>query len=296
MGINPGSSNSPTGQPPEAFGVPEAPATPEAPEVPATPDALVAPTTPATPEAQQQPSRMSRFLDILEPILLLIVPVVLVVSILNEFKATAFLSALVATVALVPFFLRFESAGVKPRDIMPIVVMSAIAVALRVIMSPLFFGTPVTAVVIIAGLGFGKRSGFMTGALTALVSNLFLSQGPWTPWQMYLWGLIGYTAGVIADRNWIKPSFSMPRQVTFVCIFGAVMSEFYTVIMDTYSAFGMLGGGAGARTVESVIAVYVAGISYGMFHTLSTVLFLLVLYAPWTSKFVRIKAKYGIGN
>lgn len=40
----------------------------------------------------------------------------------------------------------------------------------------------------------------MVGALAALVSNMFFGQGPWTPWQMYAWGLIGYLSGVLAQK------------------------------------------------------------------------------------------------
>ncbi|MDR2956567.1 MAG: ECF transporter S component [Coriobacteriales bacterium] len=232
-----------------------------------------------------KPSTMSRFLDIFEPVLLIIVPVVLFASIIFGVRQTTLLSALVALVALVPFFLRFESAGVKPRDIMPIVVMSAIAVALRILMTPIFYLTPVSAIVIIAGLGFGKRSGFMTGALIAIVSNLFLGQGPWTPWQMYLWGLMGYVSGAVAGQKWTMNRWQ-------VCIFGAIMSLTYNTVMDSYSAFGFIG----ASTVEGIIAIYIAGLSYGFMHIVSTVAFLWLIYLPWTTKFVRIKAKYGIGQ
>ena len=223
--------------------------------------------------------------DILEPLLLILVPVVLASSIIFQFKQTALLTAMVAMAALLPFFLRFENAGVKPRDIMPIVVMAALAVAFRILMTPVFYLTPVSAMVIIAGLGFGKRSGFMTGAMVAIVSNLFLSQGPWTPWQMYNWGLMGYTAGALAHKSWMQKRWQ-------VCTFGAVMSLIYNVIMDTYSAFGYLSASNGG----SVAAIYIAGLSYGATHILSTVIMLLLIYKPWMIKFQRIKAKYGIGS
>jgi len=244
------------------------------------------PAAPSPPGPPAEPrSRLSRILDWLEPLLLIVVPVVLAASIIFEFKQTALLSAMVAMVALLPFFLRFENTSVKPRDIMPIVVMAALAVALRIVMTPVFYLSPVSAMVIISGLGFGKRSGFMTGALIAIVSNLFLSQGPWTPWQMYNWGLMGYLAGAIADKEFMKKRWQ-------VCVFGAIMSLFYNVVMDTYSAFGFMG----ASSSQSIAAVYLAGLSYGASHVFSTVVFLFLIYKPWMLKFTRIKAKYGIGE
>jgi energy-coupling factor transport system substrate-specific component len=231
------------------------------------------------------PSAMSRFLDVLEPLLLLLVPTVLFASIIFQVKQTALLSALVAVAALVPFFLRFEGAGVKPRDIMPIVVMAAISIVLRIVTTPVFYLHPSSAIIIMAGLGFGKRSGFMTGALVAIVSNLFLGQGPWTPWQMYGWGLMGYASGAVSGAKWMQGRWQ-------VCIFGAVMSFTYNLLLDTYAAFGFVG----TSSSTSAVAVYLAGLSYAATHIGSTAALLWLIYEPWMRKFVRIKAKYGIGG
>jgi len=232
-----------------------------------------------------QPSPLSRFLDVLEPLLLVLVPAVLMASLLLQLRQTALLSALVATAALVPFFLRFEGAGVKPRDIMPIVVMAAIAIVLRIVTTPIFYLHPSSAIIIMAGLGFGRRSGFMTGALVAIVSNLFLGQGPWTPWQMYAWGLMGYAAGALANTPLL-------RQRWQVCVFSGVMALVYNLLLDTYAAFGFMGGDS---VPANAVAVYIAGISYAFTHVASTVPLVWLIYKPWMSKFVRIKAKYGVG-
>ena len=232
-----------------------------------------------------KPSAMSHFLDVLEPLLLLLVPAVLFTSIILQIRQTALLSALVALAALLPFFLRFEGAGVKPRDIMPIVVMAAISIVLRIVTTPIFYLHPSSAIIIMAGLGFGKRSGFMTGALVAIVSNLFLGQGPWTPWQMYGWGLMGYASGALGDSSWMKQRWQ-------VCVFGGVMSLVYNFLLDTYAAFGFVG----TASSTSAVAVYLAGLSYAATHIGSTVALLWLIYKPWMKKFVRIKAKYGIGG
>ena len=36
--------------------------------------------------------------------------------------------------------------------------------------------------------------------LTALVSNFYFGQGPWTPFQMFAWGFIGFIAGLSQAR------------------------------------------------------------------------------------------------
>lgn len=45
-------------------------------------------------------------------------------------------------------------------------------------------------VIMVSALVLGGQNGFVIGAITVLVSNIFLGQGPWTPWQMYAWGMV----------------------------------------------------------------------------------------------------------
>lgn len=95
-------------------------------------------------------------------------------------------------VSFVPFILIF---GRKPqaRDMVPIAVMAALGVVGRTVFAivPLPNFKPVSAIVIMTGVVFGPESGFLTGALTGFVSNFIFGQGPWTPWQMFSWGMIG---------------------------------------------------------------------------------------------------------
>src|SRR5208282_2084199 len=50
---------------------------------------------------------------------------------------------------------------------------------------------PITAIVLVSGVAFGAGPGFAVGAISGLASNILLGQGPWTPWQMLGWGLVG---------------------------------------------------------------------------------------------------------
>ena len=56
---------------------------------------------------------------------------------------------------------------------------------------------PVTAIVMITGIAFGPEAGYLTGALAALLSNFLFGQGPWTPWQMFSWGIVGFLTGTL---------------------------------------------------------------------------------------------------
>ena len=71
-------------------------------------------------------------------------------------------------------------------------VLCAIAVASRSAFFMLLQFKPVLALTIIVGVAFGGETGFLVGAVTMLVSNVLFSQGPWTPWQMFSMGIIGF--------------------------------------------------------------------------------------------------------
>lgn len=125
-------------------------------------------------------------------------PVVLVACAIANFDQTALLTLVVVLASIGVFFASYEASRPRLRDIMPTVVLAALAAAGRILFAPIPDFKPVSAIAIIAGVAFGRKSGFMVGALAALASNFFFGQGPWTPWQMYAWGLVGYGAGLLA--------------------------------------------------------------------------------------------------
>lgn len=125
-------------------------------------------------------------------------PVVLAVCAIANFNQTALLTLVVVLASIGVFFASYEASRPRLRDIMPTVVLAALAAAGRILFAPIPDFKPVSAIAIIAGVAFGRKSGFMVGALAALASNFFFGQGPWTPWQMYAWGLVGYGAGLLA--------------------------------------------------------------------------------------------------
>ena len=109
-------------------------------------------------------------------------------------------SLIIIVLSMIPFTLVFEGRKPQARELVVIAVMVAIAVAGRAafFMVPQF--KPVVAIVIIAGAALGAESGFAVGALSGFVSNFIFGQGPWTPWQMFAYGIIGFFAGLIFYR------------------------------------------------------------------------------------------------
>lgn len=228
---------------------------------------------------------MDRLLRILEPCLLLAVPLMLGLCAYFRVSNTALLSSLVAFAALVPFFLRFERQRPRPRDFMPIVVLSALAAAGRIVFAPFPGFKPVIAIIIVGAVSFGRQAGFFIGALSALVSNMFFGQGPWTPWQMYAWGIVGYLAGVLMDAG----AFKKPA---FVYAYGFCGSLLFGLVLDTWTALGFIQ----PFSLGALLTTYAAGLPFSLSQAVATVVFLIPILQPWSKKFDRIKAKYGVGQ
>jgi energy-coupling factor transport system substrate-specific component len=88
-------------------------------------------------------------------------------------------------------FAWFEKTRPPARVVATVAVLVAFAVIGRILFAPFPNVKPTTDIVIIAGFALGFAPGWIVGALAALVSNFYFSQGPWTPWQMFAWGLCG---------------------------------------------------------------------------------------------------------
>lgn len=226
---------------------------------------------------------MSKMLKVLEPLCLVAVPSMLVCCGLFGWQHTALVSTLVVVLALLPFFARFERQRPRPRDLMPIVVLSAIAAIGRALFAPFPNFKPVSAIVIVGAICFGRQSGFLIGALSALASNLFFGQGAWTPWQMYAWGLMGYVAGCLRDSRLFAHKGG-------VLSFGAVASYGFGLIMDAWFLIAFVD----PVNLATTLATFAASIAFDLSHAASTVLFLALILGPWTRKLLRVKTKFGL--
>lgn len=194
-------------------------------------------------------------------------------------------SLVIVIYSMIPFFLTFESRKPRARELLIIAVLTAIAVAGRAafFMVPSF--KPVMAFVIISAVCFGAESGFLVGALSMLVSNMLFGQGPWTPWQMFSMGIIGFLAGILFQKGWLKA-----RRVS-LCIFGFWSALFiYGGIMNPVSLIMS----SYAITKRNLLAIYISGLPVDMVHGAATVIFLLLASKPMIEKLERIKIKYGL--
>lgn len=196
-----------------------------------------------------------------------------------------FVSLLIILYAMIPFFHAFEKRRPQARELIVISVLAAIATAGRAAFFMLPQCKPVIAVVIIAGVCFGGESGFLVGAVTGFVSDFFFGQGPWTPWQMFSFGIIGFLAGILFRRGILKKS--RPA----LCVFGGLAAFFlYGGIMDLSTVFTF----TSEFSLGAVLAAYATGFWFNLVHAAATVVFLSLLAEPMTEKLERIKLKYGM--
>ena len=160
--------------------------------------------------------------------------------------------------------------------------MIALSVVGRFIFSPLPGFKPVTAMTVLTAMYFGSDAGFMTGALTAVISNFYFGQGPWTPFQMFSWGIIGLLAGIFAEK--------LKKSKVFLSVFGALTGVLYSLLMDIWTVLWADGYFNFAR----YLAALVSSLQFTVIYAVSNVIFLLLLSKPTGKILQRVKTKYGI--
>lgn len=196
-----------------------------------------------------------------------------------------FISLLMIIYTLIAFALGFEKRKPEVRELIVVSVLSAIAVASRAAFFMLPQFKPVVAIVIISAVCFGAESGFLVGAVSGFVSNFFFGQGPWTPWQMFCFGIIGFIAGILSKKGLLKKTkFSL-------CVFGGASTFFiYGGIIN----IGSLLMFTSKFSFKALIATYISGFWFDMVHAIATVFFLFIISQPMIEKLERIKTKYGL--
>ncbi len=219
-------------------------------------------------------------------LLLILLTIYVGVSLLGNRKYY-FISLLIILETMIPFCMMFESRKPKAREIVMISVLCAIGVAGRAAFFMLPEFKPVVALVIITGVCFGGETGFLVGAVTAFVSNFFFGQGPWTPWQMFAFGIIGFLAGILFKNGFIQ------KNKTSLCIFGFLSTLIiYGGIMNP-AAFIMW---QNKITWSMMATAYAMGFPLDLIHALSSAFFLWFISEPIIEKLERIKLKYGLAE
>ena len=217
---------------------------------------------------------------------ILLIPAIIAFGVLVlEDRSYYFISLLILAVTMLPFLLVFEHRKPMARELVLLATLSALAVAGRAAFFMLPQFKPVVAIVILAAVTLGPEAGFLVGAVSGFVSNFFFGQGPWTPWQMFSFGIVGFLAGILAVRG------ILPKKRWALCLYGGIATVvIYGGIMNFSSAI-LFGG---KLTVKSLLAIYASGVPFDLIHGASTVIFLFFLANPMMEKIGRVQKKYGL--
>jgi energy-coupling factor transport system substrate-specific component len=177
-------------------------------------------------------------------------------------------SFLVVGLVLAVGWLAYERKRPSARMAAVVAVMSALAALGRDAFVALPDVKPITAMTFVVGYALGPLPGFTVGALGMLVSNFVLGQGPYTPWQMAAWGLVGLggaALGTLTRRRVRRVPLAL------ACALAALIAE---EIMNLYT--WTLGA---AHTPAAFLAVAGQGLAYDLAGVIASFLF-GVAFAP----------------
>ena len=195
------------------------------------------------------------------------------------------ISLLILLETMLPFFLVFEGRKPQARELILLAVLCGLGVAARAAFYMLPNFKPVTALVILAAVALGAESGFLVGSMTMLLSNVFMQQGPWTPYQMFAMGIIGFLAGFLFQKGLLRRdrlSLSIFGFLSALLIYGGIMNPAAMLLYQPTPSWKLL------------VAYFIQGVPVDLVHAISTFLFLWLLSDTMLEKLDRVKTKYGL--
>ncbi len=187
------------------------------------------------------------------------------------------LSTVIVFMGIMAFFWQFEKQQVSSKMIALIATMSSLAAVSRIAFSAIVSLQPATFIIMITGYVFGAQIGFMVGAIAALVSNFFLGQGPWTPWQMFCWGMCGVFASILSLK---EEEF---RLISFTVLAG-LCGLFYGWVINIWHWAAFMY----PLNAKTFLAVYASSIVFDGIHAVGNVVF-SILFA---GTFYRILCRF----
>lgn len=184
----------------------------------------------------------------------------------------------IAGLSILLFISGFEKKNIGTRRMVLTSVMTALSVVGRFI--PFF--KPITALTVLSAVWLGWESGFLVGSMSALLSNFWFGQGPWTPFQMLAWGMIGLIAGFLSSP--------LRKSRAALLFYGVISGIAYSFFMDVWTVL------AYSDTFDSALylSAIVTAIPHTILYSVSNFLFLFLMARPIGEKLSRIKIKYGV--
>ena len=209
----------------------------------------------------------------------IIIPLIVAMgALVFDAKKHIFISLAIAFMTLIFFMAGFDKKAKITRKTVIVAIMTALCVVGRFI--PFF--KPVTAIATISAIYLGSEAGFLIGAYSAILSNIYFGQGPWTPFQMLSCGMIGLIAGLLSEP--------LKKNKIFLMIYGILSGIAYSFIMDIWTVLWY----NDSFDFSLYLMALGTAVPYTILYSVSNFIFLWIMAKPFGDKLERIKLKYGI--
>jgi hypothetical protein len=193
----------------------------------------------------------------------------------------ALASFLILGAVLLAGFAWYERSRPTSQVIALVAALAALAIAGRIAFAAFPNVKPTTDIVVFAGYALGPAPGFAVGALTALVSNLWFGQGPWTPWQMAGWGMCGLLGAALGLGRWRPNRFVLAAVCGLAGIaYGALLNF---SLMATYG---------GEISLQRFLALQSRAVPFDLAHAIGNVALALVAGPAMVRMLVRFRERF----
>jgi energy-coupling factor transport system substrate-specific component len=190
----------------------------------------------------------------------------------------------VLALALAAGFAWYERTHPSSKVLALVATLAALAALGRVAFAPLPNVKPTTDIVLLSGFALGGAPGFAVGAVAALGSNLVFGQGPWTPWQMGAWGLIGIVGAMLGAASGRRLG-----RLTLAVACGAA-GLLYGAILD----FSTWVNFSGTHTLAGYVAFSGTSLSFNIAHAVGNVVFCLAFGPAFVRALLRFRERFEV--
>lgn len=184
-----------------------------------------------------------------------------------------------AAILFLTLLLHFTQNKYTPDKLILISILTAIASLGRILFVWLPSIQLSSFIIILTGIVFGPGIAFITGILTAVMSNFFQGQGLWTIWQMFCFGIMGLFSGLFAkslrtNKIW-RTCFGMAAGI----IFGWIMNIMTIIYIG------------GNFNIANIIPIYAMSFFFDIIHGTTNALLLFIVGDACIEKFEALKLK-----
>ena len=188
----------------------------------------------------------------------------------------------ILALVLIGGFAWYERSRPPSQIVALVAALAALAVAGRLALAPIPNVVATTDVAIFSGYALGGAPGFVVGALAGLISNFWLGQGPWTPWQMAGWGLAGVGGAALA---WATRRRAGRIELTLACAFAGIA---YGALLN----FSLMVSYGGEFTLDRWLVLEGRAVPFDLAHAIGNAALALAAGPAMVRMLIRFRQRF----